>query len=99
MGYKIVYGQEFQHYAPPPSGSARIRILTAGFLLAGCILARCLWPEGASILRNLLLPGSPTATEQAFLTMMEDLRIGQSLGASITAFCKTVLENGAPLLS
>ena len=99
MGYKIIYGPEFESPSHHPTDTWRIRILTALFLLLFCASIRFLWPEGTSILKSFLLPGTPTATEQAFLTMMEDLRIGQSLSASVTTFCKTVLADGTPLVS
>ena len=98
MGYKIIYGPEFERPSPQPSDTSRIRILTALFLLLFCASIRFLWPEGTAVLKSLLLPGTLTATEQALLTMMEELRLGESLGASITTFCKTVLANGTPLV-
>lgn len=93
MGYRIVYGPEQPSGRGKGSG-LRLRTMTAAFFLLGCILTRTLWPAGTQLLREMLLPGTPTAAEQAFLDMMEDLRCGVPVGESVTVFCRTVVEHG-----
>ncbi len=97
MGYKIVYGP-VQETAPKRTGrGGRLRTMTALFFLLGCLSVRTLWPEGASLLRVILLPGTPTATEAAFSEMMTALRDGEPVSETVAAFCRVVVENGTVL--
>ena len=93
MSYKIVYGPDKAYEAKTDPSRARLRLLTASFLLAGCLLARTFWPEGTALLRSVLLPGNPTVTELAFLDMMEDLRTGEPINESLSVFCKTIVSD------
>ena len=68
--------------------------MTAAFLLLGCLGVRTLWPEGTGVLREMLLPGELTPTEQAFSILMTDLRYGEPVGEAVTAFCRYVVEHG-----
>ena len=91
MGYKIVYGEDIK--ISPSSRGNRIRVLTAPFLMAFCLLTGALWPEGRELLRDVLLPGVPTATESAFHNLVNDLRVGEPLDDAVTAFCRRVIVN------
>jgi len=90
MGYKIVYGEDKTR---PSGGGSRIRALTAAFLFLFCLLTGALWPEGAKLLRDALLPGSPSATETAFQNLVYELRMGEPLDDAVTAFCRRVILN------
>lgn len=95
MAYRILYGPETKQCTASREISNKIRWLTAVFFLLLCISVRVFSPEGASMLRRCLLPGEPTATEQAFAQMIEDFQTGESLGDCLTAFCRSVVENEA----
>ena len=96
MGYKIVYGTDSMQVASASESGGRLRLMTAACLLVFCMLVRCFWPEGTGLLREIILPGEPTATEQAFDRMLEDLRLGESLGDAVTVFCKDVIRQDIP---
>ena len=90
MSYRIVYGPK--PAKPQEKRSSHLRILTAVFLLLFAVGVRMVWPEGREVLRNWLLPGSPGVTEAALGEMVEDLRAGEPVGESLTAFCRQVIH-------
>lgn len=93
MGYIIEYDTQKDFCKNADTTWLRVRVLTAAFLLMGCIAARATWQEGCEQLRLLLIPGEPTVTEAAFLQMMDRLHYGEPVGECITAFCKTIVAN------
>ena len=88
MGYRIVYGED--PFREKPRGRGRLRVLTAGFALAFVVLVRVFWPQGTSLLRQVLLPGPDAA---AFQQMAADIRAGEPVDDAVTAFCRSVVEN------
>lgn len=98
MGYRIEYGPQRLVKPKGDRHGFRRRILTAAFLLLGCILVRTFWNDGSELLETVLLPGEPTVTEQAFSLLLNDLRTGVPVGESVTAFCRFIVENGTDLL-
>jgi len=95
MGYRIVYGPEVGEVRSDGKHDQRIRVMTAAFLLLSCLLTRLLWPEGAQMLRDALLPGQPSVTEQAFSILAEQLRAGEPVGEAVESFCRFVIVHGA----
>ena len=95
MGYRIVYGPDMQTARTKGNRHLRIRLMTAGFLLLGCILARLLWPEGAQVLREVLLPGPASIAEQAFAILADRIREGEPVGEAVESFCRYVISHGA----
>lgn len=93
MGYIIEYDIQKDSRKNTDTTWLRLRVLTAAFLLMGCMAARTMWQEGCEQLRSLLLPGEPTVTETAFLQMMDRLHYGEPVGECITTFCKTIVAN------
>lgn len=93
MSYRIVYGPEIKTKPQPGVSTTRYRSMIAGFLLLFALTVKILWPEGAQVLREMVMPTDLTVTEQAFQSMMEDLRSGEDLGDVITVFCKQILAN------
>ena len=97
MSYHIEYGPAVPpQYAPMPK-PPRLRIMTATFLLLFAFLVRQFFPSGAEKLRLLLLPGTPTVTQQALDFLMGDLRDGEPLGQAFTAFCTYIIDNDQTL--
>lgn len=94
MGYKIVYGDGPWDYDKKVESGSRVRILTAGCLLLFCMLVRMLWPEGCELLRDVILPGELSATEQSFQVMLSDLRLGEPMKDALRTFCMDVVHNG-----
>ena len=92
MSYKIVYGPEITAQQQRTTDT-RFRTMVAGFLLLFALTVKVLWPEGTQVLREMLIPTDLNATEQAFQSMMEDLRMGEDLGDAITVFCRQIIEN------
>ena len=92
MGYRIVYGKD-----PPVSrgrSSLRLRVMTAGCMLLFAMVVRLAWPAGRGVLGQVLLPREETAA--AFSEMVDQVAGGETLGAAVTAFCRSVVESGMP---
>ena len=87
MGYKIVYGRDPM---PKNRGTARVRGLTAAFMLIFVILVRCAWPRGTDLLRRALEPGENTVT--AFSEMVSSINGGEAVGEAVTAFCRRMVD-------
>lgn len=94
MGYRIVYGPDMTVCKPQSENRSRIAVMTAVFLLLFMLLVRQYWPAGTQVLKQYLLPGELTVTEQAFQSMMDELRSGEQAGAAFTAFCQEIVHNG-----
>ncbi len=93
MSYRIVYGSDKNPVKIKQGGGSRIRMLTALCFLLFCLMVSAVWPQGKSILQEMLLPGEMSASEIAFCVMMDDLRVGESLKDSVTVFCQSVIQN------
>lgn len=91
MAYRIEYGPPFQ---PPQKkrSTTRLRIMTAACLLLFVLLVRQAWPEGTEKLRQFLLPGEPTVTQEAFYSMIEGIQDGVPMGDALTAFCQQIVD-------
>lgn len=94
MAYRIVYGPMPGNAAQKTAGSFRLHIMTAIFLVLFVLLVRQVWPEGTDMLRTFLLPGDPTANEQAVSSLIQDLRAGEAFADALTVFCRQIIENG-----
>ena len=46
--------------------------------------------------RSLLIPGDPQVTASAFSELTQELAEGASIKNAVTAFCKQIIDNGAP---
>ncbi len=92
MGYKIVYGEEPPAQIP---STARLRTMTAAFLLLGCLLTRMFWSDGTALLRQCLLPDAENVAEAAFCELMDELHAGAPMGESVLTFCRTVVSDAA----
>ena len=90
MGYQMIYGQVKQ----PKQGSQRLRIQTfiAVCMLLFAIAVRTFWTPGAEKLRDYLLPGDLTVTEEAFSVLLVNLRAGEPMGDAVAVFCRTVVN-------
>lgn len=96
MGYRVVYGPMPKMAKKQERKPLRLQMLTATFLLLFAWTVRQAWPEGREVLRQYLLPGEPTVTEEAFRNMLEDLRQGEPVLDAVSAFCAEIVEHGTP---
>lgn len=87
MGYRIVYGEE-----PTLRRKSSLGLWTAAWLLVFVTAVRLAWPDGAEQLRTILEPRGETV--EAFSQMVANVGAGQGMGEAVTAFCRTVVENG-----
>ena len=92
MGYRIDYaGMPVTKIIRPKNGIG-LRAMVAAAFMVFCVMVRLLWPEGTNTLKTFLVPGELSVTEQAFSTLVTDLREGQTLEDSIWCFCKSVID-------
>lgn len=92
MAYKIVYGEDKRSKRGEVSSGVQIQALTAAFLLAFSLGVKQFWPEGTEVLRNHLIPNEDNAIQMAFAELTEGLSAGESLGETVTAFCREIIN-------
>ena len=93
--YRITYGEEDRYSVKPAEYSTlRIRCLTAAFLLVLALFAKFCWPEGAAVIRSVLLPSSPSVTQQAMDCCILQIQHGEPVVESFAVFCRQVLVDG-----
>ena len=95
MAYRIVYGGTTPVQDPPVRGRSHLQIMTAACLLLFALAVGQFWPRGRDVLRDFLLPGEPTVTEQAFSDLVSDLSQGIKLEEAMAAFCQQIIDHGA----
>ena len=97
MGYRIEYGPaiptQYVHNTKP----VRIQSMTAVCLLLFSLTVRLFFPAGTAQLREYLLPGELTVTQQAVDTLMDNIRNGESFENSVTTFCKYIIAHDESL--
>lgn len=97
MGYRIEYGQA-PRKRRPFFEKYRVPVLTAVFLLLFALAVKLYWPAGADVLRSVFLPGDPSATQEAFAALVEDLRAGQTFSDAAAAFCREIIADAGVTL-
>lgn len=95
MGYRIVYGPTENGHREAARGSTRLRTMVAVILVLFSLTVRLTWQEGTDILREYLLPGEQTLTQEAFSGLVVDLRKGEHLKDALTVFCETIFNESA----
>lgn len=95
MAYRIEYSGCGAPAAKKPERFLRLQAMTAAFLLLFVLMVRAWFPAGAERLREVFLPKPPTATQDAFHTLLGDLRSGEPFGEALTAFCQQVIDDAA----
>ena len=89
MGYRVIYGDA--PFVKPKIRKGRLVVMTAACLLAFSMGVRCIWPQGAESLKQMLMP-KETATTTAFVQMTADIWEGEPIRDAVTTFCRTVVE-------
>ena len=95
MSYRIVYGGSTPAQYPPTRSKKHLQLMTAVFVMLFALAVGQFWPRGREVLRNFLLPGEPTVTEQAFSELVSDLSQGIKLEEAMGAFCQQIIDHGA----
>lgn len=90
MGYRIEY-QPVKKVRGIEKRTSKIPALTALFFLLFFFLVFSFWPDGAHILREILIPGDPDVTVMALETFAQDLRTGGTFSDAFEVFCRRIL--------
>ena len=91
MSYRIEYGSAIPDRYVIRNNFLRLRSMTAICLLLFSLTVRHFFPEGTEKLRQLLLPGELSVTQEAIETLMCDIRNGEDFTDSLTAFCEYIV--------
>lgn len=93
MSYRIEYGpsipKQFIHKRNP----LRLQSMTAVCLLLFSLCVRRFFPAGTEKLHQLLLVDELSVTQEAVDAFMVDIRNGETLGDSLTAFCEYIIDH------
>ena len=98
MAYRIEYGSAVPPQYVKKTKTLRLQIMTAVCLLTFSILVRQYFPTGTQKLRQLLLPGKLTVTQEALDGLMGDLRNGEPLTDAFTAFCEYIIDHDETII-
>ena len=92
MSYRIVYGGPTPENKMSNTTAVRLRTMIAAALLIFSMIVRLLWPDGTTLLQSVFLPTDLTVAEEAFSVLLEEVRQGQPVDDSITAFCQKIID-------
>ena len=95
MSYRIVYGGTTPVRYPPNRGRKHLQLMTAVAMVLFVLVVGQFWPRGREVLRDFLLPGEPSVTEQAFSELVSDLSQGIKLEDAVATFCQQIIDHGA----
>ena len=95
MSYRIDYGCATPMKYCKNRGRRYIRMLTAVSLILFALAVGKFWPQGRQVLREYLLPGEPSVTEQAFFELVSDLSEGMKIQDALLVFCEQIIDHGA----
>lgn len=90
MGYRIDY-QPIKKVRNLEKRTAGVPAMTALFLMLFFMLVFSFWPQGAELLREMLIPGDPDVTVAALETFAQELQCGESLYSAFDTFCRQLL--------
>ena len=93
MCYRIEYGPEIRSKPSNRRTFFRIPVLTAVFFFLFLLSVRIWWDDGSKLLRQWMIPAEFSATEEAFSSMVENLRSGAELKDAVTTFCQELLSD------
>jgi len=89
VGYLIRYDPENDKKYPIHKHTRRQTVLVLGCVIALLIGLMAIWSQE---LRMLLIPGDPYVTQAAFTEMVSEVRQGEPVLETVTAFCRQILE-------
>ena len=91
MSYRIEYGPAMPGRYIEKNSFIRLQSMTALCLLLFSLTVRYFFPSGTEKLRQILLPGELSVTQEAVETFMSDIRNGEAFADSLTAFCEYIV--------
>ena len=91
MGYRVDY-QPVNKVRGLEKRTARAPALAALCLVLFCLLVNSIWPRGAEVMRELLIPGNPAVTVAALEDFAEELKAGEALPSALEGFCRKVIR-------
>lgn len=94
MGYRVDY-QPVKKVRGLGKRTARAPALAALFLILFCLLVNSVWPRGAEMLRELLIPGDAAVTVAALEAFTTELEAGETLSGALEGFCRKVIQEAA----
>lgn len=89
MAYSIGYGPQRNEYVPTGKRS-RFCVLLLVFFLVFLLSVQVFSPEGADLLRRMILPVGEETVE-AFSSMVRSVEEGTPVAEAVTAFCREVI--------
>ena len=95
MSYRIEYGTAIPERFQTPMIRRHVRTLTAICILLFSLAVGKFWPDGRQMLRQYVIPGEPSVTEQAFSDMISELNAGVALEEAVVTFCQQIIDYGA----
>lgn len=93
MSYRVEYGPAIPAKYIKRRSPVRLQIMTAVCLLLFSFAVRQFFPAGTQKLRTFLLPAEHSVTQEALTAFMGDLRKGEPLSNSFTAFCVYIIDH------
>ena len=93
MSYRIEYGSAIPKQYIRKTNPLRLQAMTAVCLLLFSLVVSQFFPAGTEALRRILLQEKPSVTQEAVDAFMGDIRSGESLGDSLTAFCVYIIDH------
>lgn len=92
MGYRIDYEGGKMHMVQRKERSYAPYLICASFLVF-LLLVHFFWPEGAVVLKTVLIPSLCRTEKEAVAVFLEDMQQGCTVTESLQAFCQTILKN------
>lgn len=91
MGYRVDY-QPVKKVRGLEKRTARAPALAALGLILFCLLVNCVWPRGAEVVREILIPGDTAVTVAALEEFAAELEAGEELSSALQTFCRRVIR-------
>lgn len=93
MGYRIRYGETIKkEFISESRWGFGFVIKWIAVMIICCVITFVLTYYKEAVI-DFILPGDKVVTKAAFLTFAEDLRNGNSIKDTITAFCQEIVTN------
>lgn len=92
MAYRIEYdacGKTYEIHASQEHTFGKSLIASFALFL---ILTLLFWPEGAAVLREILIPGDNVQTMEAMESFSRNLRDGVSFREAFSVFCREIIH-------
>ena len=89
MGYRVDY-KPMKKVRGAEKHRVRLPALTGMFFLLFLLLVNMFWDEGTTVMRELLFPERAAVTAAALETLVQELKAGETLKDTVSAFFRTI---------